>query len=409
MHFRPISMLAVGILAFPALLAGQVQRDSAGIRIIENRDPRLPAARMWRVDPQPLLHIGGSETDSLYEFLRVMGVVRLTDGRLAIGVQGSHVVRFFDAQGRFVSGVGRRGDGPGEFRQILNLSRMRGDTLVVHDLRRLHFYTADGRLVRTRVPQGEGQPYHDPQGHLDDGSSVAVPWANPGPRPERAQRWADSTTLFRMGPGEAPPQPLGRYPRWFQVAHDMVPTGVSPVFGPRIRVAAAGNTIYVGFPEHYEIKALSPTGRVERIIRRIVPPRPVPRAVIADHRTRVGNAPGEGGQPMPSAMRERRLALLAFADNFAAYSTIKADRTGHLWVLRYEPWEDAPEKWGPVSIYTPPHPTEWDVFAPEGAWLGTVTLPAHFVPTDIGNNYLAGVWRDADDLEYVRVYRLTKP
>jgi hypothetical protein len=30
-------------------------------------------------------------------------------------------------------------------------------------------------------------------------------------------------------------------------------------------------------------------------------------------------------------------------------------------------------------------------------------------PMDIGNDYELGLWRDADDVEHVRMYRLTKP
>jgi hypothetical protein len=38
-----------------------------------------------------------------------------------------------------------------------------------------------------------------------------------------------------------------------------------------------------------------------------------------------------------------------------------------------------------------------------------VELPVRLAAIDIGPDYVAGVWRDADQVEYVHVYRLVKP
>ena len=54
-------------------------------------------------------------------------------------------------------------------------------------------------------------------------------------------------------------------------------------------------------------------------------------------------------------------------------------------------------------------PTGWRVFDRTGRWSGTVTMPARFNPMDIGSDYVLGLWRDEDDVEHVRLYRLMKP
>ena len=36
-------------------------------------------------------------------------------------------------------------------------------------------------------------------------------------------------------------------------------------------------------------------------------------------------------------------------------------------------------------------------------------MPARFTPLEIGTDYVAGLWRDPDDVEYVSLYRLLKP
>lgn len=83
------------------LAAAQVARDSARIRIVENSRPLLAPGRMWRVQPEPFLQIGRADGDSLYQFLRVMGVARLSDGRIAVANQGTSTVRFFDQRGNW--------------------------------------------------------------------------------------------------------------------------------------------------------------------------------------------------------------------------------------------------------------------------------------------------------------------
>ena len=42
----------------------------------------------------------------------------LSDGRIAIVNQGSDEIRIYDANGRFVNTFGRKGGGPGEFRNV---------------------------------------------------------------------------------------------------------------------------------------------------------------------------------------------------------------------------------------------------------------------------------------------------
>jgi hypothetical protein len=72
-----------------------------------------------------------------------------------------------------------------------------------------------------------------------------------------------------------------------------------------------------------------------------------------------------------------------------------ADATGNLWVMDYyRPGEYA---------------NNWCVFSPQGIWLGTVTLPDQFRPTQIGTDYLLGEWFDELNFTHIRRHRLTKP
>ena len=50
----------------------------------------------------------------------------------------------------------------------------------------------------------------------------------------------------------------------------------------------------------------------------------------------------------------------------------------------------------------------WTVFDPRGRMLGTIETPGSGRVTEIGEDYLLGIWTDELDVEQVRMYRLYK-
>ena len=177
MRVRHLVVLGA-LLGAAAPSLAQDSRDSAGVRIVENKTQALPRGRAWRVEARPFLQIGrvagGADPvgqDTVYELLRVMGVARLSDGRIAVANQGSSTIRFFDSAGRFVGSAGRDGEGPAEFRQILGMKAIRGDTLFVVDLGEIEFFSPDGRHLRRGERRlGSTYPFVFPSGVFDDGS-----------------------------------------------------------------------------------------------------------------------------------------------------------------------------------------------------------------------------------------------
>lgn len=64
----------------------------------------------------------------------VRSIIRDADGRLILGARNADRLLVFDTIGRFITGIGRRGEGPGEFGgSIYLLTRARGDSTVVVD------------------------------------------------------------------------------------------------------------------------------------------------------------------------------------------------------------------------------------------------------------------------------------
>ncbi|MBA3557790.1 MAG: hypothetical protein H0W30_04235 [Gemmatimonadaceae bacterium] len=126
-------------------------RDSAGIQIVENVSPKWTVAERWTVADTPALKIGEAEGDTNYQLFRANDAVRLSDGRIVVANSGTHQLRFYDRDGRYLHSIGRRGGGPSEFENLGFLARFGGDSLLIYDFngRRVSVFTSDGGFVRS--------------------------------------------------------------------------------------------------------------------------------------------------------------------------------------------------------------------------------------------------------------------
>lgn len=92
--------------------------------------------------------------------------------------------------------------------------------------------------------------------------------------------------------------------------------------------------------------------------------------------------------------------LLPRAETLPVLRSLTLDTEGNLWMERY---------FGPGV-----EPSPFEVHAPDGTWLGSVSMPpgldrgAGAPRPEIGDDYVLGLWRDAQNVESVRLYRLNK-
>jgi hypothetical protein len=89
------------------------------------------------------------------------------------------------------------------------------------------------------------------------------------------------------------------------------------------------------------------------------------------------------------------IAEVPFPDTKPPIEALRADRSGRLWVQETT-----------VDSADPPR---WVVYSAEGRLIGETSFPRNFNPLEIGEDYVLGVWRDEDDVEYVHVYGLDVP
>lgn len=369
-------------------------RDSAGIQIVENRGGRWGEDGGWQLSAEPRLQIGVAEGDPRYQMDRVRAALQLGDGRIVIANAGSQEIRWYGADGRHVASAGRKGGGPGEFDGLASLRRLPGDSLLAYDLlgARFSWFDPAGRFVRSEpVPRQGGIPMRFAD-RFGDGTlllSTSVRSFSGGP-PAGISR--DTVIWLRAAPGggldSLPVTPGG------ESAISIVRSGgeiqsmnvLTLPFMRNVQSAAAGNRYWQGVTERYELVLRGADGRPERIVRRAVQPVPV-RGAYLDSLRRVRAV--EHG---PEAAKA--LDLVDVPDALPVFERLLVDDEGHLWVQRMA-WP------GDVQ-------PEWDVFDDGGQLLGTVRMPAAFRATHVGADFVLGVWKDEDDVEYVRMYGLEK-
>lgn len=399
------------VLAVCAILAGcaaaddgspgVVVRDSAGVEIVENRMPAWTDDAGWTLADSPRVRIGVVDGDPEYQFFQVRDGILLSDGRIVVLDGGDREFRFYDEAGRFLGKGGAEGAGPGEFGYPIAIHRLPDDRLAVWDARdtRRLVFGPDGSFVRESrttydAVGGRFGPDYMIEGFepLPDGSILARMYerrSGDAPRPTGVFR--PRMTFLRLADGGARADTIASVGGIEQMYTEVDgrPSATVLLFGRRAHVAAGGDPlrIYVGGAERYEVRAYSPDGTLERVIRRIGP-LPVVRAGHLDsaRERRLAWAEGRGRRQQTA----RALAALPTPATFPAYERLAVDVDGRLWVARYR-------RPGDTTV-------AWDVFDRGGRLLGAVEMPARLRPLEIGSDYVLGVRSDALDVQRVVLY-----
>ncbi len=398
-------VLVVATVLGVGQVAAQSVRDSAGVRIVESTAPLRSGARAWRLDPTPVLDIGDGR-DREHELAYITGVSRSPDGRVAVAAQSTNMTRLFDASGRYLGTVGGVGEGPGEVKQLLSVRFIAGDTLLVYGSGRPQYFTTAGKLIREAPRRGGPGGYPFPVAVFSDGSFAGYASARDYRLRPLPGRVTDSAAIVRVS---APGGTIDTIVRAVPMNERDGDNGVT--FGPFIAMSGRGSELYLGYPSRYEIRAYSTSGKLLRVLRKPNVNRVVSQQTIAEYKEarRKTTVLMDGNTPVPlSAEARARIDATPFAERYSEFVALLADADGNVWSQNYN---DSKRIMCGGMVCTPTYraPSTWEVFDHEGRWLCTVAIPADFTPLDIGSDHVTGVWRDADDVEHVRVYRLIKP
>lgn len=403
------------LLCFPILLAGCSEvggaaaaatiRDSVGITIVENAGPAWPDGLGWRVAEEPEFEIGGELDDPAYDLNQVRAALKLSDGRVVVADGETRELRFFDETGEHLATSGRQGGGPGEFQRIGFVWLGPADTLWVYDFpsRRLSTLDPNGEYVSGFVLRPPGQlQFVLPAGRLSDGRLVAPVFvfdttAKSGiyrePRPHVAYQ-VDGTVSDTLGIFPGPEM----YSTTMKFDDRTFPRPTQRPFALTTQVEVSRDRIFVGTNEEYEIQVYDGTGNLEQLIRATHPREAVASEDIAEYQRFMRQLILDNSGNIPEQVREQfeqQIEDAPYPDAFPYYAGIRTDTEGNLWV-------QAGTQRHQRDVY------RYTVFDTTGQELGSVTMPEQFTPMQLGGDFVLGVWRDEDDLEYVRLYQLIK-
>lgn len=341
----------------------------------------------WRVPADSGLIIGQAEGPEVYSFGRISGLTVGEDRRIYVGDTQALEVRVFSPDGTFQTRFGREGAGPGEFTNISGLGRAPDGIAVLDgDQGRVSVFSPDGEFLRSfrirrpyRIYEQFAVMGFDGEGRFFDRARLS---AAPG---------VDSMGVIVFSPDDEvtdtilvaviEEDPL-------VVERDGVRIMSFPrPLAPRPSLAIGpGGGIHFARGDEYRVVVLSPEGDTLRVLRRELQPRPVSAgerdsamAMIDDLYQQAAGTTAPRGIELPSVR--------------PLIGTLRVDRAGNLWV-------GAAADPGSQRL-------EWSVHDPEGRYLGAVATPVMAV-AEIGEDYLAGVFRDELGVERVGVYPLAK-
>ncbi len=392
----------------PAPASSPVARsDSAGIPVTTALAPLWGPGEGWTIRDEPLVEIGAVSGPAEYLLDGVTGAVRLSDGGIVLGEQSGGELRRYDRKGTFVWRAAGRGEGPGEHQWLTFLGWLPGDSVVTLDiaLDRVQVFGPDGRVAHSRRIESPWSGLTASGAIGVSGRHLVLTFYDYRDTPVGVVRWPgvriatwslDDGTLRELMsvPGDEQHVTRGGE-RISQTVYE---------FGKGPRWAIMPGRLAIVDTESFSVRSISlPDGATTAILRRDVPVREVTSEHVEAfvewmaHRNVVyGGYSEEQAEASKPGWRKRPMA-----STLPVLESILLDAAGNLWVEPHEMYGAA----------VPPP----EVYAPDGTWLGAVALPSGrdgLVANgglEIGDDYVLGVWRDEQGVEYVRMYALEKP
>jgi hypothetical protein len=369
-------------------------RDSAGVRLAENTG--APGALGWTVEDAPLVSISdGDEAGG--PLFQVTDAMRLRDGRIVVASAGTHEIRIYGADGRLLRVVGRAGEGPGEFRAPFWLGRLGGDSIAVWDaaLRRFSVFTPAGEFVRGVSPSGLQGVFPKAVGVLPGGRFVLASSTSSQVLPPPGQARRDTAAFVVIDADGTVADTLGRFPGEEMIAVGTPATGflMRPLpFGRQTVTAIRDGRVYVGTGDRYEIASFDSAGGLRSVFRADRPSVPVTGEDVREYRRTLVTL---GGDAQSNAQSAKLLEDAPVPATMPPLTALEVDSVGNLWV-------QDPQKPGDTRG------SLWTVLGPDGRAQGTVRVPAGLIVKEIGTDWVLGLVVDEDQVEHVRVYRLTR-
>jgi hypothetical protein len=339
--------------------------------------------------------IGGDGVGGEAQLFQVADAARLSDGRVVVANDGSSELLFFDPAGGFQRTVGAEGRGPGEFRGLMWLQRMAGDTIAVWDRgnQRLSAFTPHGDLVfETRIePIPDTERLPEPVGLVDPGVIVVT-----ARQPPPIRELRESLAFWLYNRDGTPQRQLAESrgvrnfettwgPRSARVV-DHLPFGQWPGY------TIDPTRLYVSTGDAREIRIISASSETRTIWRHIEPLPELTDSIVEEFESTVME--GAPDDPDGRIAWRQWFDHVPYPERAAVYGRLIVGQDGTLWA---------------ADLTMPTFGSErWWLFDRNGQLFGSVDVPERFHPFDAGDGWVLGKWTDEMDVEYVRLYGIVR-
>jgi hypothetical protein len=324
--------------------------DSVGVHIAHTRiDASAPVCQL----AERTVRIGAVGGDSAYELFNARDAVRLSDGRIAVLNAGTWQIKVFDSAGSAVLQFGRRGQGPGEFRNLWSLDSRGADTLVIGEYRpwRFSFFTVDGNFLRSveASPPIIERPEVAMVLSSDNGLLIGESCCA-----TQEQGFTDETVIVERYTADGSlVDTIGRF--WYAKA-GFLSTELryvgGPIFGARAAFATfPGDTLLYAPGRFEQIEFWTPEGGLGRIIRWDARDRRVRREDVEEWKRQLRDGfRGDLSSPQARARLEAQIGdHRPIADAFPAHDEwdgLLVSREGVIWIKEFRrPLDEGASRW----------------------------------------------------------------
>ncbi|MYA10582.1 MAG: hypothetical protein F4087_04685 [Gemmatimonadetes bacterium] len=392
---------------------GVVVTDSAGIEVVDISAEVLDALPVWTFSGEPMLTIGKTTGEDPYLFARIQDALRLPGGEIVVLEGFDFEFRIFGADGLFRASFGGRGEGPGEFGEIVGLSKRTQGGIAVADnrLRRVTLFDDQGVVSASRSTAcpADGWYFNDISlcyfgGFTADGAAFwygtrrsggRQPGINPGALQRTpggirylALRSGDSTQVIDSVSGRSRArvvQMRGGVPALWSVPEIFEPEG-HWAFGPR--------SVALGESARFEIRLRDSSGELRRVLRVAREPEFVTSAQLDSIRLLMGT---------PASISPEDLALQYLDDVQAGgqipfFSELRFDDAGRLWVADYVP----------PRVLLLPDTIWWTVFDRDALPLARMATGRSDNILELGEDHVLLRETDEMDVQRVAMYRIER-
>jgi len=343
-----VAFLAVLGVVGAAPAAQHKVKTEGGVTVITNgKKPDPPKGAPTRLVLEEIYSIGGGDKPD-EAFVDVSALDVLKDGTVYVVDTKDSRVKVFDAKGRFVRAFGKPGQGPGELSQPIGIHITPDNEILVEDAlnQRLAVFSLDGQFVRnisTAKSLGLSGIQMNGQG-LIVGRSMGLGEAGKMSMDVRTYD-KDFNPKFKLASVEFPISTQAK---------------INPFSAMKLLYALdERGFLYFGTSTDYEIRVVSPEGKLLKTISRDFDPVPI---TSKDKEDLLALIPSVSGVNIKD--------MIQFPDVFPAFGDFIIADEGLLLVRTYEKGKASKEYY-------------WDLFDADGRYIARVPI-----------THVIRLWRD---------------